>query len=115
MDQVLQELVDFLKAASPVVWEALYRQVYVIAMSKILWAIGLAFPIFGALSLAKKAWAWHEEDDGFSDYNELAYWCYGVSVAFGVVIFGLIVSALMRIANPNYYAINLILEKLGGG
>ena len=115
MDQVLQELVDFLKAASPVVWEALYRQVYVIALSKIIWAFGLAFLIFGAMKLSKKAWEWHEEDNGFGDYNQLAYFCYGFRVIVGVVSFGLVVSAIMRIANPNYYAINLILQKLGGG
>jgi uncharacterized membrane protein YidH (DUF202 family) len=115
MDQVLQELVEFVKTASPVIWEALYRQVYVIAASRLLWAIGLAVLIYGALRFAKTAWAWHEEDGGFADYNQLAYVCYVISVVLGTAAFGLVVSAFMRLANPNYYAINLILYKLGGG
>ena len=46
MDQAVQQLIEFLKQASPVVWQALIRQVYVEAGSMVFWGIVSAVGIW---------------------------------------------------------------------
>lgn len=113
IDNVLQELIDFLKTASPLIWEALYKQVYVIAWAKLAWVTGLAISAVTSVILAKWAHRKNEEDslDSWDGLEAFAYILTGVIV---IISFSLLVGAAMRFANPNYYAIRLILQQIGG-
>lgn len=115
MDKVLQELIEFVKSASPVIWQALYRQVYVEALGFILWAIGLAVLAVILFRLAKFAVKKKEEDGYMSDWEILYGFCYFFSVVVGIVAFGLLVSVIQHVANPQFYAIRFILQNIGGG
>jgi lipoprotein signal peptidase len=115
MDKVLQELIEFMKSASPVIWQALYKQVYIEAAASFLWAIGLAVLAVVFVRVAKWAMAKKEEDDGYSDWEIVYGFCYILSCATGIVAFSLLVSAIKWIANPEFYAIRFILQSFGGG
>ena len=115
MDKVLQELIEFVKSASPVIWQALYKQVYVEALASFLWAIGLAVLAVILFRIAKWAMAKKEEEGYMSDWEILYGFCYFFSGVAGVVAFGFLVSAIKWVANPEFYAIRFILQNLGGG
>jgi len=115
MDKVLQELIEFMKSASPVVWQALYKQVYVEALAFFLWAIGLAVLAVVLVRVAKWAMAKKEEDGYLSDWGIVYGLCYFFSGVAGIVAFGFLVSALKWVANPEFYAIRFILQSVGGG
>lgn len=112
MEQVLQELIEFVKSASPLVWETLYRQVYVEALGVFLWVIGLVVAIVTLIRLAK--WSKQQEDED-TDWEGFDITLYVASALIGVFAFGLLISVVKYIANPNYYAIKLILENINGG
>lgn len=116
MNEVLAELVLFLKEASPLVWSALVKQVYIEASAKIAWAVGFLIVSLLIFKLVqyKKAEYDKEYDDGkFLTDCEWAWGYAGVALA-GVLSFDHFVSAAMWFANPEFYAIRFLLEKLGG-
>ena len=112
MDTLLQELIAFLKGASPVVWEALYRQVYVNAGAFIAWAIGLAALCAAFFRVGKFSWSEYKKDE-YSMYDAGSVFVYIASACLGFAAFALLVNAAMQFANPEYYAIRYILKSLG--
>lgn len=115
MDAALSELITFLKEASPLVWSTLIKQVYVEAFANIAWAIGLVVISYLLAKFAKHCDVMQEEDS----YNDTEwgigkFFSYFGSVVAGCVSFGLLVSAIMHFANPEFYAIRFILSTIGG-
>lgn len=114
MNEVLSELVAFLKEASPLVWSALIKQVYIEASANIAWAVGLVVVCVLLAKLGNYGRKIYEEDD-MSDWEIGQWFAYAGSAISGLVAFGLFVSALMHFANPEFYAIRYIISTLGGG
>ena len=110
MDTLLQELIVFLKEASPVVWEALMKQVYAIGVGRIVWSLlALAF-IFGLIKFAKYATKKAEND---RDWKDSDVFLYCIAAMFFIAFVAMAMSAIMQFYNPEYYAIKLILSQLG--
>lgn len=113
IDEVLKKLIEFLQQASPLVWEALVRQIYAIAFSHVAWGIAWLVACFGMWKFSNFCEKQQEADD----YNESEWsctkWVFRVlSFLFLFIPFGLFVSASMKLFNPDYYAINLILSQI---
>lgn len=117
MDEILQELIKFVKTASPVIWQTLYKQAYMEALGYFLWAIGLAVLAVILFRLAKWAAAKAKKEEGGykSDWETLCCLFYLFAGIAGIIAFGLLVSAIKLVANPEFYVIRYILETLGGG
>jgi len=113
MDEILMELVEFLKNASPVVWSALIRQVYVEAFSKIAWGIGLAALCYISVKTTKYAYN-KTKDDSYSMWELGGIFLAILSVVVGIWSFENFVEAVKWFANPDFYAIRFILQQLGG-
>lgn len=117
IDEVLKRLIEFLQGASPLVWSALIKQVYIEALARLAWAVGLlviTFLLVKLVNFQKKAYEEKYNDGRFFSDSEWAWLWAGVA-ATGIASFALIVSALMWFANPEFYAIRYVIEKIGGG
>jgi hypothetical protein len=121
---VLVELADFVKEVSPIVWETMVRQAYVIGIRNVI--IGLVlFVLTGALIKAGHGFylkhqagtIWNKERDWRDDKPEYSgdegaiVWV----VAMCVVITGVLGSVALfsgftTLANPNYEAIKILLQ-----
>lgn len=111
IDQVLQDLINFIKNTAPMVWETLVRQVYNDAITYFFWALTLlVFTII--LWRAGKKWekACEEEDDD-SGYFMAPYI---LAVVFAIIIPVLISTGIRMFVNPNFYAIKSILTMISG-
>jgi hypothetical protein len=108
---VFQQFIDMLKSTAPLVWETLVRQVYVYAVADFAWGIGLAVGCFLLAKLGiygKKI----SDSESYSSWEVGYIFSFMGSVAAGITAFGLIISGVMALINPNYYAIQLILSNL---
>jgi hypothetical protein len=120
IDQVLQKLIEFLQNASPLVWSTLVKQVYVEAISMIAWAVGLFVLCLLLIKFGKWLGAKSEEmAEKRSDYDTDGYnmgkWVsYLSSFMAGVFFFSLLIEAFKHIANPNFYAIQYIVQTITG-
>lgn len=117
IDEVLRKLIEFLQEASPLVWQTLVKQVYVEAFSKFAWGALLLVGAFFLVKFAAKLKATYEEEypDGRWAEDSVAGFVYLMSLFVGVAGFAFVISALKWVANPEYYAIRLILSNIGGG
>lgn len=100
IDTVLQQLIDFIQNASPVVWDALIRQAYANAYVDLFWGalLGLFVPIVLIIIAIK-----------FNDINEIYYFLSLVSFIAGCI---LATCGFKELYNPTYYAIMMILAQL---
>ena len=113
MTELLQQLIDFIKAASPMVWGIYVKQVYVDAAVGVFWGIGVLIASPFLTKFAKYAFNKYEEDK-YSGWDMWAYFaCAGAvcGVAIGLV---LITTYIKGFINPEYYAIQNILSQLKG-
>lgn len=111
MNEAIQKLIEFLQSASPVVWAALIRQVYVESAGKFIWSLGLLVLCYVLFRAGKWAYSQYQEDE-FSMYD-IATWTFFIfSGAVGIAAFGLLVSGIMWLLNPQFYAIRFILSSL---
>jgi hypothetical protein len=140
MDTALLELVKFLKEASPLVWEAAIRQVYVVGFAGL---AGGLFLLFLSVICAVLYWrmeaatnAYHKALENVppgKNYFERRASVEGnipllvklrkadaqipavsVSLVSAVLSVALLVSGTMYLSNPNWYAISFLLEALTG-
>jgi len=101
---VLGELVTFVKTASPEVWRILIKQVYIIAAQNLIGVgvcVTLAVLLFKA---AKSTTLAYHEDDGVD---------YLMVMIFSIATI-LLAAAIARLINPEFYAIQYLLQSLGG-
>jgi multisubunit Na+/H+ antiporter MnhB subunit len=116
VDLLLQELITTLKELSPLLWETLMRQVYLNALTTSIWAVaGLVFSVV-CLRICKKTYNYYYKQNGEQDYsvvNELTIAFSAVGVVGGAIVFLVCISyAIPMFINPQYYAIQLILENM---
>jgi hypothetical protein len=112
-DEILRELIEFIENASPAVWSTLLKQVRLDAFSGLAWAVVMIVVAVVAFWLASSA---YKNDNSRDDWREEKM--VGGSIAFvlsSVVAFALSVDAIMRLVNPEFYAIRFILMQIGGG
>lgn len=102
MENILQQLIDLLKNVAPEVWNVLVLQVSIQANQYLIW--GIVIDIFAFLCIVAGL------------YNMFSYYQGDSLVIFGIVIailsVGLWSARYGRIANPEYYAIQMLLEQL---
>lgn len=120
MDELLRELIEFVQQASPMIWETLVRQVYVQAMQSAVWSV--FWLLLVGVSVKALAWFNRRDHDGdlvmVDEYGTNAEHALGVvfsiftALVASVLFFYCVVDFVSRLANPDYYAIQLILEQL---
>lgn len=111
MTELMQELIAFLKEASPAVWQTLLKQVYVEAAGQIAWALAMAVICVLLVKLGLYAKRQYAKDDySLWDVGQWASFC-GALIT-GLVAFGLCVSAVQWLINPEFYAIRYIIQSL---
>lgn len=117
IDEVLRKLIDFLQGASPLVWQALIKQVYVEASARLAWAIGCGVVTYFLFKLVNSQKAEYEKEcsDGRFLQDSAWAWLYAGIACTAIASFGLAVSSFMWFFNPEFYAIRFILQNIGGG
>jgi hypothetical protein len=129
MDEtIIQKLIDFIETASPVVWEAAYRQVYVEAISNFLVFLGLValsvicyryFTEFRDESIRLNKIL--DETNGYTggtrskrDDANIASVFFAVCIVLfaGISVF-IIGGVIGRVINPDYYAIKILAGMVG--
>lgn len=113
MDEVLLELVTFLKEVSPFIWETLIRQVYVEAFSDFAWFVILFVVCVCFYKLGVYGNKQYKEDS-HSHWEVTRIMCFILSGAMGLVSPIPLVSGIKYLLNPEFYAIKFILEILSG-
>lgn len=112
MTELLSELIAFLKDVSPAVWATLIKQVYVEAISMLAWAAALL--IAYAVQIRVIVYGKRQvEKDRYSAWKEVTFVFYGTLIITATVAFGLVVGAIKWFANPEFYAIRFLLDRLG--
>ena len=112
MNEALQKLIEFVESASPVIWAAYLKQVYVFATGNLAWAAVLGS---GYVAIRKAAaYCWKQCEESSNDDWEIGLGLAWASIVIvGLVAVGLTIGAGMRFANPEFYAISLLLSSLG--
>jgi hypothetical protein len=108
MDTLLTQLIDFIKSASPLIWEAFTKQVYAEALSKLTGALLALTLSIVAIIIGNKV---HHAKCN-EEFVGLEYFIWLVSVVFAIMFIALLSTVAMRFYNPNFYAIQMILEQL---
>jgi hypothetical protein len=95
----ITELIKFIKQASPVIWQAAYRQVYVGVWASVV-----------AILLAIGAWLylWTRMSQWEPGHPEKEV-CYLILLGFLLALAIALVCQLSHLANPDWYAIQLLL------
>lgn len=107
IDKTLQELIDFIKSAAPVLWEVLVKQVYADIATYLIWTVITAVMAYFLIKIAKKML---KEDE----LNPLGFFsAFGGATAL-ILSPVLLTQAVRMLINPYYYAITNILATLKG-
>jgi len=110
--EILSQLVEFIKNASPTVWGILLKQVYVNATSFLIWFFILLFISFALFKLGNYGRKKSKEDNddiGWFIGYLLSYICSGTLLIVSLSNF---TDAMVRFANPEFYVIQFILNSL---
>ena len=106
---VLAQLVEFVENAAPMVWAIARRQVVVSIAEHILWFLGTSGFAWYGFTFFKREKNKDDYDDLFLDKPHVlfagAFACVAVPVAFGLLI-----AIISRLVNPDFYAIQLLLN-----
>lgn len=102
MENILQQLIDLLKNIAPEVWQALILQVSIQAQQYLIWAI--VIDVFAVLAIVFGAWLM------IDDTEAVVLVIFGVFLA--LVSVGFWVARYGRLANPDFYAIQMLLSQL---
>ena len=111
MEQILVQLIDFLKTASPFVWSILVKQVYSDGVSSLVEALGFLILCITLYKLGNYGKQQAEKDD-------LSMWEIGRVFSFigsgisGLVSFFFLLDGIQRLYNPEFYAIQCIIKHL---
>ena len=105
MDETLLELIEFIRIASAVMWEAAYRQVYIDAVGDGLFAVILVLTCVSLVHVTR--WAWNVEDDGWEGLVVIAGFC---AILCGIFAVALAYHAFGKCINPEWHAIQNLIE-----
>lgn len=111
----IQEMVDWLKEVSPLVWEATVRQVYAEAVAGLVWSAILFIFSTVLVFLSKflfERYSKESEESEFPDpgwiISSIFSMIAGISMFFGAGSF--LTEAIQMFYAPEYHAIRLLLE-----
>jgi uncharacterized membrane protein YraQ (UPF0718 family) len=107
IDSLLLQLIEFVKSTAPLVWQIMMRQVTAVSISMIIGGIFLLVTSIALYKLGKKLRAASDYED--SPGYILAFLLSGTALLFSII---LLISAFMRLYNPAYYAIQLLLQQV---
>lgn len=117
MEELLTQLIDFVKDASPQLWDVLIKQVYSNAVVQLV--VGILLLIIGIVGVTWIVRLYRisndrENDNYGNDYVLLyPFIATGVFVCFFVALI-FIPGGLQQFYNPEYYAITDIINSLKG-
>ena len=101
MNEAIGQLVDWLKTASPIVWQAAYRQVYIDGFENILLAI-----FFIIVSVLFWRLATHARKNDWGDLGvRLSYGAFGVAALIAIPC---LIEAIDCFGNPTFQAIKYL-------
>lgn len=107
-ENTIQELITFIKNASPLMWETLIRQVYSDAITGGIWAfMCLLLSAFSVGMLKASAKMKNENDDYWAFWAVLSASTIILSSLFGLLF---ITTTTQMLVNPNYYAVKLAFD-----
>jgi hypothetical protein len=114
MDELLKQLVEFLKTASPQLWSILMKQVYSDAIVNLLF--GLLFLTLGIVCGSRILILYKRpKTNDYEDYR-IQYIVLGLlSFLFILISFMTLPVAFQHFYNPEFYAIQSIVGSLKGG
>lgn len=113
-EQALKEFIEFVRTASPVIWQALYKQVYVEAIGFVAWSVVMLILTVILVRFGKFAGVKEKKGGYLNDWGLVQGFSYFLAAVTTLVAFGLFLSFIMRFANPEFYAFRLILFTIGG-
>ena len=110
MNELLIQLVEFTKTASPIVWAALVKQAYVVGCTYLVWAAVVSALCLLFIRLANYGLQQFKEDPNSEwEYGLVIFLALGVFA--GLISVGLFLEGISHLINPEYYALMLILSK----
>jgi hypothetical protein len=113
LNEVLAQLIEFLKLASPLVWQTLVKQVYSNAVACLIWAIALLVLCVVLVKFAGFAWKQYKEHE-YSMWDVGTVFLYIGSSVSCLIAFGLLVYSIQLFINPEFYAIQYIVSQISG-
>lgn len=117
MEDMLRELIEFVKSASPMIWETFQRQVQVQIFQLIFWAVVLSL-VGGACAVicykTYKKVQDKKDESYYSNTDDVMIMLFSALAALAGLAIGLInvTDAVSRMINPDFYTIQLILEQI---
>lgn len=114
LEQSLQDLINFIKTVSPVIWETLVRQIYNDAITCLFWALVCGIAAFVLFKIGKKFKKSYEKRTSYNGEDIIYTFAY-VGAWISVVLIPILISTGIRmLINPNYYAITNIIHMFTG-
>jgi len=119
MEETLRSLVEFVKTASPLVWDAVLRQVYVTAVTNFIWLLALVVGLVVLVKISLHCRRNYVVAEAYTlDGWDRSDWATTMAITMGgavIVIVAILIGlteTISRLLNPNYYAIQMILQNL---
>ncbi len=104
MDETLKLLVEFVRTASPVIWEAVYRQVYVQMFNNFMGIVFFSAVYICLLKFARWVGKEDEDSDDATTIKVIG------TLLYILVLIMFIVGIVNRLLNPDYHAIKILLR-----
>jgi hypothetical protein len=123
MDQAIQQLIEFIKTASPVIWATLVKEAYYQGITSLVWVlvfIVLAVLAFRYGKVSQKNYEleldredrWGDKPGPRLDEYQIKYHVSYAAVPIILFITGIILNnAILWILNPEFHAITLLINQ----
>ena len=109
--EILQQLIDFVKTASPLLWAILVKQAFVQGIQNSIWALlALILTIICIWGIIKLARLCKQESEEFFGWMAVTLGFLGC-IILGVFLYNF-TEAIGRFINPEYYAILNIIGQI---
>ncbi len=114
MDEILIQLIQFVKNASPLVWQALIKQAYIDGIGAVILAVILTTVGFDVVGFARAAKEVESEDNAVHKTYSFTFFLSIVASALFAFAGCAISWGVRTIINPEFYVIEYVLKNLGG-
>lgn len=115
MEKAILELIEAIKALAPEVWSILIKQVYVDSASYLAWGVvvGLVSSYIWRVNVKLSIAPDDEYESDKDDRTWRASLCGALGTIGTLLTVGLFITGLGKLANPEFHAINYLLDRLG--
>jgi hypothetical protein len=115
MENLLQQLIDLVKSAAPALWEIALRQVQVRVVIDIIWLIGMLAAAVGLAIALRGGFRKYQSQEHNIYSDDFGLWMLLIFEGVAeLVLLGITISLITEIIsysmNPNYYAIQVLLN-----